>query len=141
MTERLRSDDLQETAIERVRDAVIVDDEHVIRTAVAADRDDLDPRITVGATVTTTPNNRLEQAEGTIRVSVDATREYVLEAAKGEAPRLKTLLADIVDELTSHTAGLYAAGVASEEDVAYEESLNRYVGAIEVGVERNTAER
>ena len=142
MPDRLRSDELQLAAIQRLGDALDVDAENVIRSGIAADRDDLDPRVTVGATVETTTNNKMEDATGTVRVSVDGTKDYVLEAAQNEdTPRLKSILADVVDELTTHRDGLTATGVQSEEDIAFNEQLNRYLGAVEIGVESNAALR
>ena len=143
MSDRLRSDELQLAAIQRLGDALDVPAENVIRTAVAADRDDLDPRVTVGATVdSTTPHNAREEAEATVRVSVDGTNDYVLEAAQNEdTPRLKSILAAVVDELTTHRDGLTATGVQDEEDIAFNEELNRYLGAVEVGIEQTTARR
>lgn len=143
MSNRLRSDELQLAAIQRLGAALDVDAENVIRTAVAADRDDLDPRVTVGATVdSTTPHNAREHAEATVRVAVDGTKDYVLEAAGDpDTPRLKTILADAVDELTAHRDGLTATGVQAEEDIAFNEELNRHLGAVEVGIEQTTARR
>jgi len=137
----LRSDELQQTVIDRLRVALSVPSTNIIRSGVAAQRDDLDPRITVGATVTSTPENRVEQATGTVSVSVDGTNAYVLAAANSEEPRLKTLIGDIKAEMTRHTKPLRAAGVSDETDVAFEENINRYVGAISFEVERSGAAR
>ena len=143
MSDRVRSDELQLAAIQRLGDALDVPGENVIRSGIAADRDDLDPRVTVGASVdSTTPHNAREHAEATVRVAVDGTKDYVLAAAGDpDTPRLKSILADAVDELTAHRDGLTATGVQADEDIAFNEELNRYLGAVELGIEQTTARR
>ena len=135
----LRSDELQIAAINRLEAALDVADENVIPVAIAAQSDDLDPRISVGASLdSTSPNNRLEDATGTVRVIVDATKDYV---ASNGTLGLSRIQADISDELTEHTRDLYASGLDSEEEVAWNEDLNRYLGVSQFSFERNAASR
>jgi len=139
MSETLRSDDLQIAAINRLTAALDVPDENVIPIAIAAESDDLDPRVSVGASLdSTTNNNKMEDATATVRVVVDGTKDYV--AANGTLG-LSRLQADVVDELTRHESGFTATGVTDEESVAWTESVNRYLGVVELGIERNAALR
>ena len=139
MSNSLRSDELQIEAIERLKSALSVPAENVIPVAIAQQSEDLDPRVSVGASLdSTTPNNRREDATGTVRVVVDGTKDYVdSEGTLG----LSRIQADVVDALTEHTAEFYAAGLSQEEEVAWNDNVNRYLGVSQFTFERNGAAR
>lgn len=139
MTDPLRSDELQIAAINRLEAALDISAENVIPVAIAQQSDGLDPRVAVGASLDdTTPNNALEEATGTVRVIVDGSQDYV--AANGTLG-LSRIQSAVVDELTRHTSDLYAAGLADEEEIAWSDEVNRYLGVSEFTFERNTAKR
>ena len=139
MSETLRSDELQIATIERLETRLDVPTENVIPIAIAAESGDLDPRISVGASLdSTTNNNKMEDATATVRVVVDGTEDYV---ASNGTLGLSRLQADVVDELSRHLSGIAATGVTNEEPVAWAESVNRYLGVVEFGIERNAALR
>lgn len=128
----LRSDELQIDAIGRLEAALDVPAGNVIPVAIAAEKDGLDPRVSVGASLNTTSRENLrESGTGTVRVIVDATKDYV--AANGTLA-LSRLLSDIVDELTEHRPGWRAEGVANEDEIAWSSAVNRYLGVVELTV-------
>lgn len=128
----LRSDELQIDAIGRLEAALDVPAGNVIPVAIAAEKDGLDPRVSVGASLNTTSRENLrESGTGTVRVIVDATKDYV--AANGTLA-LSRLLSDIVDELTEHRPGWRAEGVAAEDEIAWSSAVNRYLGVVELTV-------
>jgi len=139
VSDSLRSDELQIEAIGRLEAALDVADDNVIPVAIAQQSDDLDPRVSVGASLDSTePNNRQEDASGTVRVVVDGTQDYV---ATNGTLGLSRLQADVVDALSEHTPGFYASGLDQEEEIAWNENVNRYVGVSQFGFERNAAAR
>jgi len=139
VSDPLRSDELQIEAIDRLETALDVPSENVIPVAIAQQSDDLDPRVSVGASLdSTSPNNRRENASATVRVVVDGTNEYV--ASEGTLS-LSRIQSDVVDALTEHSAGFYAAGLTAEEEIAWNDAVNRYLGASRFAVERNVATR
>ena len=128
----LRSDELQIAAINRLEAALDVADESVIPVAIAQQKDDLDPRISVGASLDSTQRENLrESGSGTVRVIIDGTKDYV--AANGTLG-LSRIQSDVVDELTEHRDGWRAEGVANEEEIAWSSAVNRYLGVVEVTV-------
>jgi len=107
--------------------------------AIAQQSDDLDPRVSVGASLDNTePNNRLEVASGTVRVVVDGTESYV---ETNGTLGLSRIQSNVVDELTEHTPTLYAAGLTQEEEIAWNDTVNRYLGVSQFSVERTVAAR
>ena len=135
----LRSDELQIEAIDRLESALDVPVDNVIPVAIAQQSDDLDPRVSVGASLdSTSPNNKMEDASGTVRVIVDGTDEYV--ASEGTLG-LSRIQSDVVDALTEHSAEFYATGLTAEEEIAWNDAVNRYLGASRFGFERNVATR
>ena len=135
----LRSDELQIEAIDRLESALDVPADNVIPVAIARQSDDLDPRVSVGASLdSTSPNNKMEDASGTVRVIVDGTDDYV--ASEGTLG-LSRIQSDVVDALTEHSAAFYAAGLTAEEEIAWSDAVNRYLGASRFGFERNVAAR
>lgn len=134
MSERLRSDQLQIAAINRLEDALDVPGENVIPVAIAEQRDDLDPRVSVGASLdATSPHNAREEVSATVRVIVDGTKDYV--ASEGTLG-LSRIQSDVVDELTASRDGLKATGLNNEDEIAWTEDVNRYLGVSEFGFER-----
>jgi len=128
-----RSIDLQEEAINRLGAALPTPADNVIPIQIAAQRDDLDPRVSVGATTTTDRGNKLETVSGTVRVIVDGTEAYV--AANG-TKGLSDIQAAVVDELTSHSSMWGANGVSNEQPIAFDDSVNRHLGVVETTHER-----
>lgn len=127
-----RSDVLQIASINRLEDALAVDANNIIPVAIAQQSDDLDPRISVGASLnSTTRENLRESATGTVRVVVDGTKDYV---ASNGTLGLTRIQADVVDELTEHRDGWRSTGLNNEEEIAWNDNLNRYLGVVEVGV-------
>ena len=135
----LRSDELQIEAIGRLEAALDIPADNVIPVAIVAKRDDLDPRVSVGASLDSTePNNRLEEASATVRVIVDGTESYV---ETNGTLGLSRIQSDVVDGLTEHAADLYAAGLSQEEEIAWNDTVNRYLGVSQFRFERNVATR
>jgi len=135
----LRSDELQIEAIDRLESALDVPADNVIPVAIAQRSDGLDPRVSVGASLdSTSPNNKMEDTSGTVRVIVDGTDDYV--ASEGTLG-LSRIQSDVVDALTEHSAEFYAAGLTAEEEIVWNDDVNRYLGASRFGFERNVATR
>ena len=132
-----RSDDLQIEAIGRLQSALeLGEDGGVIPVAIAQQSDDLDPRVSVGASISSSArNNKRQEVSATVRVIVDGTQSY---ADQNGTLGLSRILSDVVDELTTHTETWSADGVNSEEEIAWNSDLNRYLGVVEFGVESNT---
>ncbi|PHQ43944.1 hypothetical protein Z052_02045 [Halorubrum sp. C191] len=129
----LRADDVQIEAIGRLESALSVPSEHIVPVAVAQRNDDLDPRVAVGASLTGTDRENLRQSgSATVRVVVDGTEEYV---ENNGTLALTRLLSDVVDELTQHSDGWRSTGVSRQEEVAWSDAINRYLGVVEIGVE------
>lgn len=128
-----RSIDLQGHAIGRLAAALSVPADNVVPVQMAARNTDLDPRISVGATITTDRGNKLETVSGQVRVIVDGTDEFV--KTNGTAG-LSEIQAAVVDELTSHSPAWGAVGVSSQQPVAFDDSLNRHLGVVETAHER-----
>ena len=131
-----RSDDLQISAINRLNDALdLSDGGDVIPVAIAQRSDDLDPRVSVGASLdNSVRDNTTESVTATVRVIVDGTQSFV--DANGTLA-LSRLLSDVSDELTTgRDDGWRPTGVNSEEEIAWASELNRYLGVVELGVER-----
>ena len=141
-----RSDELQIEAIDRLKSALdLGEDGGVIPVALVqgpsdtndfVNPDELDPRITVGASINnSTRNNKRQEVTGTVRVIVDGTKFYVKDNG---TLALSRILSDVVDELTTHSEAWSADGVNSEEEIAWSDDLNRYLGVVELGVESNS---
>lgn len=128
-----RSVDLQKEAINRLGAALPIPADNVIPVQIAAQRDDLDSRVSVGATITTDRGNKLETASGRVRVIVDGTESYV--AANG-TKGLSDIQAAVVDELTSHSPAWGANGVSNQDPVSFDDSVNRHLGIVETTHER-----
>jgi hypothetical protein len=133
-----RSIDLQGHAISRLTTALSVPAENVVPVQMAARSSDLDPRISVGATITTDRGNKLETVSGQVRVIVDGTDEFV--KTNGTAG-LSEIQAAVVDELTSHSPAWGAVGVSNQQPVAFDDSVNRHLGVVETTHERTDIHR
>ena len=135
----IRSDDLQIEAITRLEAALPVADDNVIPVAIAQQSDGLDPRVSVGASLDSTePDNFKENATATVRVVVDGTQSYV---DTNGTLGLSRLQGDVVDVLTEHTTDWYAAGLTAEEEIAWNDNVNRFLGVSQFSFERNAAAR
>lgn len=128
-----RSDTLQKAAISRLEAALSIADENIIPVQIAQTSDDLDPRVSVGASLNSTERSNLrEETSGTVRVIVDGTQDFV--AANGTL-RLTEIQSAAVDELTENRPGWKNPGVSNEDEVAWGDDLNRYVGVVELTVD------
>ena len=132
-----RSDELQIEAIGRLQSALdIAEDGGVIPVAIAQQSDDLDPRVSVGASISSSArNNKRQEVSATVRVIVDGTQSYV---DQNGTLALSRILSDVVDELTTHSETWSADGVNSEEEIAWSDDLNRYLGVVETAHESNS---
>ena len=132
-----RSDELQIEAIGRLQSALdLPEGGGVIAVAIAKQRDDLDPRVSVGASISSSArNNKRQEVSATARVIVDGTQSYV--DANGTLG-LSRILSDVVDELTTHSETWSAEGVNSEEEIAWSDDLNRFLGVVELGFQSNS---
>jgi len=128
----LRSDELQIEAIARLEAALDVPVDNVIPVAIAQQSDDLDPRVSVGASLDSTARENLrETATATVRVIVDGTNEYV---ASNGTLGLTRLQSDVVDELTTQRSGWNDPSVTASEEIAWADGVNRYVGVTQFSV-------
>lgn len=127
-----RSDTLQIEAISRLESALSIPADNVIPVQIAQQSDDLDPRVSVGASLeSTTRDGKIEESTGTVRVIVDGTKDY---AASNGTLALTELQSEAIDELTEHADGWNEPGLEGEEEVAWNDDLNRYLGVVEIGV-------
>ena len=132
MSDPLRSDELQIEAINRLETALDIPADNVIPVAIAQQSDDLDPRVSVGASLDSTSRKNLrETATATVRVVVDGTKDYV---ASNGTLGLTRLQSDVVDELTTQQPGWNAPGVTASEEIAWADGVNRYVGVTQLSV-------
>jgi len=132
-----RSDELLIEAIARLKNSATIQgrlraDGGVIPATVATKHDDLDPRLSVAVTLNSTSRNNLCQStNGTVRVIVDGTEQFV----KGNGVlELKRLQSDVVDQLTQHSDGWQADGLNTEDDIEWSDEINRYLGVVEFSV-------
>ena len=132
-----RSDELQIEIIHRLKTALYLGgDGGVIPVAIAKQSDELDPRVSVGASISSSArNNKRQEVDATVRVIVDATQSYVDQHG---TLALSRILSDVVDELTTHSETWSADGVSSEDEIAWNDELNRYLGVVELGFESNS---
>lgn len=132
-----RSDELQIEAINRLQSALnLGEDGGVIPVAIAQQSDHLDPRVSVGASISSSArNNKRQEVSATVRVIVDGTQSYV---DQNGTLGMSRILSDVVDELTTHSETWSADGVNSEDEIQWSDDLNRYLGVVELGVESNS---
>jgi hypothetical protein len=105
----------------------------VIPVALAQERDDLDPRLSVGVSRTgSTRNNRRVETEYEVRVIVDATDDWVGTGGDGSVLELEELQDAVADTLEEHRDDRGAGGVSNEEEVAWSDSVNRHLGVVAI---------
>jgi hypothetical protein len=127
-----RSDDFQKAAISRLESALSIPSANVIPVQIAAQSDDLDPRVSVGASLDSTERENLrENAEATVRVIVDGTVGYV---ESNGTLALSELQSDVIDELTQQASGWRDPAVTDESEIAFSDDVNRYLGVVELSV-------
>lgn len=103
-----------------------------------AKESEADPRIAVATSETSsTRNNRQEEKTFEVRVIVDATQSYVQDEDRGSILDLKRLKSDVADVLTTHRDGWGAGGVQADEEIAWSEDVNRYLGVMQFAYERD----
>lgn len=129
---------LREYAYDRVNTAVggqLGSDGGVTLVTVAAESDGLDPRVSVGASLTRSERNNKQQSRtGRVRVIVDGTEQFV--ETEGTLA-LSEIQHSLQDELTTHVPPWGARGLRRMDEVAWDDSLNRYLGVQEFVFERN----
>ena len=97
--------------------------------------DDLDPRVAVGGSLTGSERNNKQQSRtGRVRVIVDGTEQY---AETEGTLALTDIQHTLQDELTTHAPPWGARGLRRMDEVAWDDSLNRYLGVQEFAFERN----
>ena len=95
---------------------------------------DADPRIFVAASVLESSRDELwAPTTLRLRVIVDGTRAFV-ESAGMKA--LITLKSDVIETLTRQRGGYDTDGVASDAEIAWSDSIGRYLGAVELTYNR-----
>jgi len=113
----------------------------IIPVQVAAEKDDVDPRLSVGASTTSSsrPNTRVEET-AELRVIVDATKGWVKPDGtdKGSILELTRLKSAVKETITENRDGWRAQGVTSDDEIQWEDSINRYMGVIAVEFERSS---
>lgn len=128
----MRSDELKIEAINRLQSALDIANDKIIPAAIAQQNDDLDPRVSVAASLDSSSRDNLsESTTGTVRVITDGTKDYVEENGTLALSRIQS---DVIDELTENRSGWQAEGLNTEEDISWSDAVNRYLGVIEVEV-------
>ena len=131
MTERPL--DLQEELIERLETALSIPDANIVPAAMAT-ATDADPRVTVTATLDeSTHGNRIESQIARARIAVDATTGYVEANTLRDLAELKNA---VIDEATADSPAWSGDGVSVDEPIRFEDSIGRYLGAVETTHER-----
>lgn len=128
---------LREFALGRVRSILgggLPDSGGVVPVAVAAQTDGLDPRVSVGGELTRSERDNKQQTQaGQIRVVVDGSEQFV--ETEGTLA-LTEIQADIEAGLTTHVRPWGGGDLERMDEVAWEPSVNRYVGVQEFAVRR-----
>lgn len=127
-----RSDTFQKTAIARLESALSVPAENVIPVQIAQTSDGKDPRVSVGASLNSTERSNLrEDATATVRIIVDGTKQYV---KQNGTLALSELQGDVIDQLTENRTGWRDPSLTNEEEIAWSDGANRYLGVVELTV-------
>ena len=131
----LRTDELLESTLDRFEaELSLPSDGGVIPRSIAAERDGLDPRVTVDAELQTLDrNNKRDERTATLSVWVDGTQSFVDSNGTLELRRIQD---DAVDLLAEHLSGQYAANLQSFASPTHNDTINRYQGAVTFAVER-----
>lgn len=130
--------DVQSDAIGWIEtDTVIADilgvDGDVLPVAIARESD-ADPRVSVGASlVTGSRGNDRDDLTFEVRVIVDGTIDYVKSNATHSLTDLKD---EVTHVLTRHRSNFYSPEVQADEEVAFSDPLNRYMGVVSVAISR-----
>lgn len=107
----------------------------IVPATVAAENDDLDPRVAVGASLDDSERANLRQAEtGTVRIIVDGTKTYV--ETEGTLA-LTDIQWAIHDELTKQDPDWRDPSLQQMDEVAWDDDLNRYLGVQQYSVKRS----
>lgn len=97
------------------------------------DPDEVDPRITVSTSDTGSGRDNLHvEYDLQARVIVDGTSAFVRQNGTRELKRLKGL---VKRTLLEHRNGWGATGIDEDEDIDWEENINRYMGVVAFGFE------
>jgi len=129
-----RAFDLQGDTISRLETALSISADNVIPVQIAKQKDGLAPRVSVGASLDSTGRNGIRQGvSGTARVIVDGTRSYV---GNNGVQGLTKLQGSVIDELTTHSPNWRTDGMESEQEVAWSDDVNRYLGVTQFSFER-----
>lgn len=104
--------------------------------AARAGGDDSSPQLAVAAAVSSTGRqNDQRSVELQVRVATSATYQWVDETAGGldELYRLHDAVGDV---LTTHRDGWSALGVQADDEIAPNDTVNRFLGATSFAFER-----
>lgn len=130
--------DIQDAAIGWVEanpnvTAILGDGGDVIPVQIASESD-ADPRVSIGASVSTASRmNDFDESTFEVRAVVDSSVGYVRENGSLEVTTLKDR---VTDTLTEHRAGFYDPEVSNDDEIAYTDALNRYLGVVAVTIPR-----
>lgn len=130
-----RAIDLKRELLDRLEASLDIPLAAIVSTHRAQQLDDRDVTVAVGTSLESTErSNQMEFVTARARVLTVATTEYV---ERNTTEPVAELQASVVDELTKHTEAWYAVGVSSQEEIAYDEQLNRHLGVVEATFESN----
>jgi hypothetical protein len=112
-------------------------DGDVVAAQIARETD-ADPLVAIGVSGSSSErNNRLEEKQFEVRALVDASTSFVEDSeAPGSLLELIELKDRVVDILTTSRDGWGAEGVTADEEVAFDDERNRYLGVTSVTYER-----
>lgn len=132
--------EIQETVINRLQS--VIENEYdtggVIPMAIASQKDELNPRVSVSVEIIETNNlNKVKEADVSVRVVIDANPRFV---ERNGTLELTELQDRVVDNLTDHpsistqenrTIDTTADGVDSSASVEYSDEVERYMCVIQ----------
>ena len=134
----MRAEDLRNIAIDWLLgddeiDSLLGDDGDVIPAAIAKESEAV-PRVSVRAVSTGSErDNQAEDKAYEVWVAVDATHGWVEDNQVAGVDSLKSA---VKDALTTSRDGWRATGILTDDPVAPNDDINRYLGAVSFGFER-----
>ena len=140
MTGPLRSDELLASILDTFEaDLSLPEGGGIVPRSVAEQRDDLDPRVTVAVELTDTDrHNRRSDRTAPVSCWTDGTQAFVDTHGRLELKRIQN---DVIDLLDGHGDGRRAVSLDTEGGPTWNDTINRYQGAVEFSVERRGAQR
>lgn len=130
--------DARQWLLEDDQVADLVGADGAVEPVQIARESEADPRLSIGvSTASSERDNRLEEKQLEVRAIVDATPAFVKDAeADGSLLELMQLKDRVGDVLTTSRDGWGAEGVITDEEIAYTENVNRYLGVTSFAYER-----